>query len=126
MESIELLFQQKNKNKNLENQLNEELEDLNAYYKKQKENIDYMLNILNTYKTKSLLNQLLYPEVQKIREEIERIFNVHINPLFHIIEAHKNKITQETFANTLENWTNKPFNVQSLIKIKKYKTMLVK
>ena len=60
---------------------------------KQKENIDYILNILITYKTKSLLNQLLYPEVQKIREEIERIFNVHINPLFHIIEAHKNKKT---------------------------------
>jgi len=50
-----------------------------------------MLDILKTYKTKSLLNQLLYPEVLKIREEIERIFNVHINPLFHIIEAHKNK-----------------------------------
>jgi len=34
---------------------------------------------------------MLHPEVQKVREEIERIFNVHINPLFHIIQAQKNK-----------------------------------
>lgn len=85
-----------------------------------------MLDILKTYKTKSLLNQLLYPEVLKIREEIERIFNVHINPLFHIMEAHKNKKIQEAVTNVMQNWTNKPFNVLSLMKIKKYKTMLVK
>ena len=32
MESIELLFIQRNKNRDLDNELNEELNSLNAYY----------------------------------------------------------------------------------------------
>jgi len=32
MESIELLFIQRNKNRDLDNELNEELDSLNAYY----------------------------------------------------------------------------------------------
>ncbi len=48
--------------------------------------MSFILSILDSFKSKSLLNLLLYPEVHQIKENVENILTEHIEPLRSFIK----------------------------------------
>jgi len=48
--------------------------------------LSLIISILDFYKSESLLNLLLYPEVLQIKKNVENILTVHIEPLRSFIK----------------------------------------
>lgn len=48
--------------------------------------MSFIISILDSYKSKSLLNLLLLPEVLQIKENVENILTEHIEPLRSFIK----------------------------------------